>query len=174
MKSFFIKNKVFLKYFFFILLLVLFDQGSKYVAIYGFKKICQDLFFTCSKEILPFFSFSFVCNQGVSFGMLHGIQNANFILLFVTILILGIFIYFLKKSRDNLERFAFLFIIGGACGNIIDRMTTGCVIDFLHFYYKEYHFPVFNIADSFVTIGGFLMFFAEVKKFYIGKFGKKI
>lgn len=172
MKSFFIKNKIFLKYFFTILSLILIDQISKKIAIFGFEKLCNGDIFGCSKSIFSLFNFTFVCNHGISFGIFDGALRANLFLFFSSSLIIGLFIYFLTKAKKKIEILSFLFIIGGAFGNIIDRITNGCVIDFLHFHYQDYHFPVFNLADSFVTIGGFLIFLNEVISFYHSKIKK--
>ena len=76
-----------------------------------------------------------------------------------SILALCIVIYFFLKLKDEcrLELLSLSFITGGAVGNIIDRLLHGFVVDFLDFQIIGYHWPTFNIADSFISVGVFLM-----------------
>lgn len=69
---------------------------------------------------------------------------------------LGI-IYMIRQERDHLVRIALAMILGGALGNVFDRLRYGAVIDFLDFYWQKYHFPAFNIADSAICIGAGLI-----------------
>jgi len=165
MQNIFIKNKVFFLQIFVVLFVIFVDQITKYFAVNFFHSICEDIYSYCSYTILSFFNFTFVCNKGVSFGMLSKIAYSDVILSISAILILVFFIRYLIKSKNNFEKLAILFIIGGAIGNLIDRINQSCVTDFLHFYYHDYHFPVFNIADCFVTLGGILLVLYEMKSF---------
>jgi signal peptidase II len=103
------------------------------------------------------FSFTYVRNPGAAFGIFAGhaaIYRRPFLIL-VSILASG-FIVILLKRLDGRERgliTALTFILGGAVGNLIDRVFYGEVIDFLDVYWRNYHWPAFNVADSFITIG---------------------
>lgn len=104
-------------------------------------------------RVLPFFNIVYVENTGSAFGMFKSLGNIFFIIVavlamvFVTVLII--------KDRDN--RLSFSLILGGAAGNLIDRIIRGYVIDFLDLYAGRFHWPAFNVADSALTIGIFLL-----------------
>jgi len=74
-------------------------------------------------------------------------------------------LYFLHKTKERYTKIIYIFIISGALGNFIDRLFRGYVIDFLDFYIGFYHFPTFNVADIFITIGTFML----VCEFFKGK-----
>ncbi|MGN1399607.1 MAG: signal peptidase II, partial [Erysipelotrichaceae bacterium] len=94
---------------------------------------------------------TYTCNDGAAFSILKG-QRVLFIVM--TVLAIGLFVYYLARNKVKwLEKYSLLLIISGAIGNLIDRILYGYVIDFLDFYIFGYDFPVFNIADSFITIG---------------------
>jgi signal peptidase II len=113
-------------------------------------------------RVLPFFNIVYVENIGSAFGMFKSLGNIFFIavaalaMVFVTILII--------KDKDN--RLSFSLILGGAAGNLVDRLVYGYVIDFLDVYAGRYHWPAFNVADSALTIGIVLM---VLKMFFASK-----
>ena len=108
-------------------------------------------------SLIPgFFSLTHVHNYGAGFSIL---QNAR-LLLTVTAVVAIIAVGYLlfKENRKNfISIVSYLFIISGAAGNLIDRVSKGYVIDFLDFIIFGYDFPVFNVADCFITIGCFLL-----------------
>ena len=67
-------------------------------------------------------------------------------------------IYLIKNSTQKKEKVALSLILGGAVGNGIDRITNNYVVDFIDLYFNDFHWPAFNFADSFITIGGILYF----------------
>lgn len=100
-------------------------------------------------KVLPFFQLTYVENTGAAFGMMQG---GNVLLIFV---MLGIIAYILKSWKElcaygPLVRWGCVFILAGAAGNLYDRIVLGYVVDFLDFLV----WPVFNVADSFITVGG--------------------
>jgi len=105
--------------------------------------------------LAPFFRFTFWKNTGAAFGLF---QSASMVLLIVSCLIalLLIWIYFKSLEEPVLFRISLSMMLGGAIGNIIDRLTQGFVTDFI----AVGRFPVFNVADSSVTIGVGLMLLA--------------
>lgn len=106
-------------------------------------------------EITPFFNIVHVRNIGSAFGMFKSLGNAFFIAVAaLAVVILSALIF---KDRDN--RLIFSFILGGAAGNLADRIAHGYVIDFLDFHAGGHHWPSFNVADSALTIGVFLLAF---------------
>ncbi|AIY65012.1 lipoprotein signal peptidase [Pseudoalteromonas piratica] len=111
-------------------------------------------------DILPVFNFTYVHNYGAAFSFLSeagGWQKYFFSTIAVTISVL--LIYWLKKlpATNKLLCSAYALVLAGAIGNLIDRLVHGYVIDFLHVYYQQYDFPVFNIADVAISIGAALL-----------------
>ncbi len=109
-------------------------------------------------EIIPgFFSLQFVYNTGAAFGML---RNGRWFFVAVAALAVAGILYYLRQpdSRHPVMRTALGLIMGGAVGNMIDRIATGRVVDFLLFYWRDYYFPNFNVADICVTVGVGLLF----------------
>lgn len=100
-------------------------------------------------KIFPFFYLTYVENTGAAFGIM---KNGNFLLIFVMLAIIAYIIISWKElcSYGKLVKWGAVFILAGALGNLYDRITLGFVVDFLDFRV----WPVFNVADSFITIGG--------------------
>lgn len=113
-----------------------------------------------SQAVLPFFNLTLLHNTGAAFSFLAGEggwQRWFFIILAVTISI--VLVIWLARTPRN-ERWlpiSVALVLGGALGNVYDRIVHGYVVDFLHFYWGDYHFPAFNIADSAITIGAVMM-----------------
>ena len=104
-------------------------------------------------EVIPgFFNLSYVENRGAAFGILQG---KLFILSSVSLIAMGvlIFLLFYENSEKKGLLFGLALILGGTCGNFIDRVRLGYVIDFLDFHIKQYYWPSFNIADSAISVG---------------------
>ena len=98
-----------------------------------------------------FFRITYAKNTGIAFSFLEG--HVWFIIL-MTIIVIGFIIKYVKDNDINKkELVGYSFIIGGAIGNLIDRIMYGYVIDFLDFNILGYDFPIFNLADSFIVIG---------------------
>jgi len=104
-----------------------------------------------------FFSLTYVRNTGAAFGIFAGSHEVFRLpfLIGVSILAIGFILVMLKRLRDDATGLvtALTFILAGAIGNLIDRVLHGEVIDFLDVYYSNYHWPAFNLADSFITVG---------------------
>ncbi len=103
-------------------------------------------------EITGFFNLAMVWNHGVSFGMFSEHQQP-LLLSAVAVAIVCVLLIWLAKSHDKLLTWGIGLIIGGAIGNIIDRLRFGAVVDFLDFHAFGFHWPAFNIADSCIFIG---------------------
>ncbi len=104
-----------------------------------------------------FFNLTYIRNTGAAFGILAGSAAAfrlPFLMIF-SLLAIGFIIVMLRRlpERETGLISALAFILGGAIGNLIDRFAYGEVIDFLDLYWANYHWPAFNIADSFITVG---------------------
>ncbi|MFT5702812.1 MAG: signal peptidase II [Rickettsiales bacterium] len=107
--------------------------------------------------VTGFFNLVQVWNKGVSFGMFNWLRYGKYIILGVNIAIVIVLIIWLTRTSSLYLSIALGFIIGGAFGNIIDRIINGGVADFLDFHAFGYHWPAFNLADSAVFLGVFLL-----------------
>ncbi len=104
-------------------------------------------------KVASFFSLVKVWNSGVSFGMFSNIANSQIILSLLQFTILIILTFWLYNNQKLHFTWALGLIIGGAFGNVIDRIKNGAVADFLDFHILSYHWPAFNLADSCVFVG---------------------
>ena len=113
--------------------------------------------------IQGFFNFTHVRNRGGAFGVFGGERGefGTFLFVGVSVVAVGVLLYLFLKSnkKDGLLRLSLSLILGGALGNLADRLRFGEVIDFLDFYVGTYHWPAFNIADSAISVGVALMAF---------------
>jgi signal peptidase II len=114
-----------------------------------------------------FFNLTYIRNTGAAFGIFAGSAAAfrlPFLVLF-SVLAIGFIVMMLRRLPENETGLitALAFILGGAIGNLIDRVAYGEVIDFLDFYWAGYHWPAFNLADSFITIGVLITVYYLIK-----------
>jgi len=142
-----------LKWLWLSLITLILDQWSK-IAINGSMQLYESI------ALIPGFNLTYVHNTGAAFSFLSeagGWQRWFFAFMaFAISIVLTIWLYRLKRN-EILLAFALSLVLGGAIGNLIDRVAYGYVIDFLDVYYKTWHWPAFNIADSAICIGVFLM-----------------
>jgi len=97
-------------------------------------------------------------NTGVSFSMFNdGGMTGRILLVVVALAIVGLLTYWLKNEKDKYLSLSYSLIIGGAIGNVIDRVRFGAVFDFLDFHINNNHWPAFNLADSFICIGAVII-----------------
>ena len=113
------------------------------------------------RNIFPFFDIVKVRNYGVSFGMFQNPEYGKFIFPIIALFIIFGLLYFVKDYDNKMAYMACGAISGGAIGNNIDRVVNGGVADFLDFYINNYHWPAFNIADSFICISAIYLFFMQ-------------
>jgi signal peptidase II len=115
-----------------------------------------------SVTIVPgILDFTHVQNSGAAFGMLSGTEfplKTTILTLFAVAALVGVGVYAASLAREEVvARIGLALIIGGAAGNLIDRVVAGSVVDFVDVYWRTYHFWAFNVADSAITIGVSLM-----------------
>ncbi len=135
------------------LLAVVLDQVSKW-AVDSSMQLYQSI------HLVPYFNLTYVRNTGAAFSFLSeagGWQRWFFagLAIFISIVI-AVWLARLKQ-HETLLAVALSLVLGGAIGNLIDRLAYGYVIDFLDVYYQNWHWPAFNIADSAITLGVVLM-----------------
>ena len=122
-------------------------------------------------EVLPFFNLVIVHNFGVSFGMFNDIPYGHLILSVVALVITIMLLIWMWRAQKFYLEVALGLIIGGAIGNIIDRVRFGAVADFLDFHAGAYHWPAFNLADSAVFVGVAMIL---LENFITGKGGENV
>ena len=127
---------------------ILFDQASKWwilVEVMDPPKVIP---------VTTLLNFVLTWNRGVSFGLFN--NEGNFGAWFFSILaiiIVGVLLIWLRKAETKVQSISLGFIIGGAIGNVIDRVNHLAVLDFIDFHLGSSHWPAFNAADSFITLG---------------------
>ncbi|MDP9127710.1 MAG: signal peptidase II [Pseudomonadota bacterium] len=134
-------------------LVLLCDQASKWWVLRSFLQTRQGI------RVTPFLNFILVWNKGVTFGLLNTIAHnyMPWILAGAALLILVLLGRWLARTHSTLIALSLGAIMGGAVGNIIDRLRFGAVMDFLDFYYGSYHWYAFNIADAAIVTGVVLL-----------------
>ncbi|MDP4832953.1 MAG: signal peptidase II [Rickettsiaceae bacterium] len=136
-------------YFIAILSLIAIDQASKSFLITYLKTQPNYVL-----ELLPILDFVYAWNYGISFGLFREYhQYSNIAFLILNSLIIVYLCYLILKTQACLAQLGLILIIGGALGNLIDRILRGAVFDFIYFHHLDWAFPAFNMADSFITIG---------------------
>lgn len=109
-------------------------------------------------DVWPFFRLTFVGNVGVSMGLLQaGSDLGRWLLTAVTGGIAVAVALWLRRETNRIDIAALGLVLGGAMGNILDRIRFGYVVDFLHFFWQQYSFWVFNLADAAITLGVILL-----------------
>ena len=139
------------------IILLCIDQISKLLVVNLLTK-------TNSITIIKnFFYLTYINNDGAAFSILVG---KRIFLILIAVLVIVMLIRYIKKNniQNKLELVSLALIIGGSLGNLMDRVVRGYVIDFLDFKLFNYNFPIFNLADTFIVIGVFLLLLKEIRK----------
>nr|Q0I1V9.1 RecName: Full=Lipoprotein signal peptidase; AltName: Full=Prolipoprotein signal peptidase; AltName: Full=Signal peptidase II; Short=SPase II [Histophilus somni 129PT] len=113
-----------------------------------------------SINILPFFNLTYVRNHGAAFSFLAdhaGWQKYFFILLALVVSFMILFFLYKNQATQKLQNTGYALMVGGALANAADRAYHGFVVDFFDFYWQQWHYPVFNIADVAICIGAGLL-----------------
>lgn len=127
------------------------DQFTKYLVLQNLRR----------GEVIPlipdFFNLTLTFNRGAAFGLLSGLPEGTrqLVLAATTLIALTAVLFFLVRDfhGEAVAHYSMALILGGAFGNVIDRVRLGEVVDFLDVYWGAYHWPAFNIADSAICIG---------------------
>ncbi|HEU4825311.1 MAG TPA: signal peptidase II [Dongiaceae bacterium] len=136
---------------------ILLDQATKFLVF----RVLMDM--EAEMAVLPVFSLVKRYNTGISFSILatdHAIGPWVFALLAIVIAV-GLLVW-LSQTAERLPAVGLALVVGGAIGNVIDRLREGAVLDFLLFHWHELAWPAFNLADSAITIGVALLIYDGV------------
>ena len=112
--------------------------------------IVNNFFLFESVNLLPFFSITYVRNIGAAFSIFEG---QRWILAAIAFIVSTVIVYLLYRNKQKLENVSLAFILGGALGNLFDRLYHGFVVDFLDVNFGDWHYPTFNIADCAICLG---------------------
>ena len=160
-------NKKLSNYSFIILSIFIFllDFSSKYLLINYY-----DLGLKGRVYITPFLDFILVLNPGISFGILsNGDDIQRWILSIISILVIFYLYYWSTKSSSKLTIMSLFIMIGGAIGNVFDRLVYGKVIDFISLHVFDYYWYVFNIADIAIVLGGLMVLVDLTRESFVKK-----
>ncbi|MEO7854222.1 MAG: signal peptidase II [Rubrivivax sp.] len=139
------------------LAVVLLDQGSKLWVVNAFQ-------LNHSQPLTSFFNLVRVHNSGAAFSFLAGASGwQRWFFVCLGLVASGFIVWMLKKHpTQTLFCFAVSMIMGGALGNVIDRLQHGHVVDFIQLHYGGWYFPAFNLADSAITLGAICLILDEI------------
>ena len=150
-----LKKNIF--YFLFILFIFILDRVSKLwiISIFNSENNLEI-------KISSFINLNLIWNKGIAFGLFsYGEKFEYNLLTGLIIMIISIVFWMIIKTK-GLEKYGFLMILGGALGNIFDRLYYSAVPDFIDIYYKNFHWFVFNVADIFITVGVLMLIINEI------------
>jgi len=150
-----LKKNIF--YFFFILFIFILDRISKLwiISIFNSENNLEI-------KISSFINLNLIWNKGIAFGLFSYGEKFEYNLLTGLIIIITVIVFWMIMKTKGLEKFGFLMILGGALGNIFDRLYYSAVPDFIDIYYKNFHWFVFNVADIFITVGVLMLIINEI------------
>ena len=141
-------NKNFLINLLTIIIIFSLDRISKfYVISQSEKNLSYDLFQS------KFLNISLIWNEGIAFGLLSFEKDHFYNILTILILIVVILILFMIFKSEGLKKYSLMMILGGALGNLYDRIFFGAVPDFIDFHVGNFHWFIFNVSDIFITLG---------------------
>tara|TARA_Y100000591_G_scaffold126891_1_gene108686 strand:- start:1744 stop:2238 length:495 start_codon:yes stop_codon:yes gene_type:complete len=153
-KNFSKKNFINFLIIFFIFFL---DRISKFIVIYlADKGNNSELFLS------KFLNIQLIWNDGIAFGLLSLNKDKSYDILTLFIFFIIVIIFFMMTKSEGLKRYSFLMILGGAVGNIFDRIFSKSVPDFIDFHIGNFHWFIFNTADIFISIGVFFVILSEL------------
>ena len=148
-------------YVFLVALTVFFDRWTK--SLVQAKYTLNE----STSVIDGFLNITYVRNTGVAFGIFSSVSSpAKSVLLslFTALAVVAVIVYALRSpARNRVLQLALGFILGGALGNLYDRISYGYVIDFIELYFRNYHWPSFNVADSAISTGVVLLAFEIIR-----------
>ena len=152
-------NKNFLINLLTVIIIFSLDRISKfYVILQSEKNLSYDLFES------KFLNINLVWNEGIAFGLLSFDKNHLYNLLTILIIVLIIIIFFMILKSKGLKKYSLLMVLGGALGNLYDRIYFKAVPDFIDFHIGNFHWFIFNVSDIFISLGVLFLISLELIK----------
>ncbi|NNU58962.1 signal peptidase II [Ochrobactrum soli] len=139
---------------FVVILTVLIDQGVKHL-------VETRMDYAQQIDLLPFLALFRTHNEGIAFSMLAGLHDWGLVALTAAVIVFVLYLWWINAHDRVFARYGFALVIGGAIGNLIDRVMHGYVVDYILFHLPTWSFAVFNLADTFITIGAALIILEE-------------
>ena len=149
-------DKSFLINFSLIFIIFLFDRISKIYVIYLDNKLFGSEIFSSN-----FLNIYLIWNEGIAFGLFSFNEKIFYNILTIIILIIILIIFIMTIKSHGFKKYSFLMILGGALGNVFDRLYYKAVPDFIDFHVGDFHWFIFNFADVFISLGVFFMILIE-------------
>ena len=140
-----------------VILIFLIDRISKIYVIFLDNKFLGSEIFSSK-----YLNITLIWNEGIAFGLLNFEKNYSYNILTIFILTVIILILFMIIKTEGLKKFSLLLILGGALGNIFDRIFYKAVPDFIDFHIGNFHWFIFNLADIFISVGVIFMILLEL------------
>tara|TARA_B100001540_G_scaffold277438_1_gene264931 strand:- start:166 stop:657 length:492 start_codon:yes stop_codon:yes gene_type:complete len=140
-----------------IFIIFLFDRISKIYVIYLDNKLFGSEIFSSN-----FLNIYLIWNEGIAFGLFSFNEKIFYNILTIIILIIILIIFIMTIKSDGFKKYSLLMILGGALGNVFDRLYYKAVPDFIDFHIGNFHWFIFNVADIFITIGILFMVIIEL------------
>jgi len=150
------KGKNYLINLFIVSSIFLLDRVSKIYVIYLNDKLLVLEIFSSK-----FLNINLIWNQGIAFGLFSFDELKLYNILTILILIIIVLVMFMITKCEGLKKYSLLMILGGALGNVFDRIMHKAVPDFIDFHIGNFHWFIFNIADVFITMGVIFMIISE-------------
>ena len=144
-----------IKHFFVVTICFILDRLTKFFVI---ENNIENM------AISDYLNINLIWNTGIGFGLLRLEPNITYHLFSAFIFCIILFVIIIGLKEQNLNRYGYALIVGGAVGNLYDRITLFAVPDFIDLHYKNFHWFTFNIADIFVTIGILILIVLEISK----------
>lgn len=153
------QNKPFQRWLGLSIVVIILDQISKLIVL-------KTIPLHSSLRVNDFFNWVLVFNPGAAFSFLaDGASWQKWFFISIGLIATAVMIWLLfRHAKQTLFSFSIAMILGGAVGNLIDRFIHGAVVDFIDIYYRNYHWPAFNLADSAITLGTFLLIIDELRR----------
>ena len=150
-----LKKNIF--YFFLILFIFILDRISKLwiISIFNLENNLEI-------KISSFINLNLIWNKGIAFGLFSYGEKFEYNLFTCLIIMIIAIVFWMIIKTKGFEKYGFLMILGGALGNIFDRLYYSAVPDFIDIYYKNFHWFVFNVADIFITVGVLMLIINEI------------
>lgn len=118
-----------------------------------------------ARAVTEFFSLQLACNTGAAFSFMRDAGAwPRYVFSAVAIAAAVLIVWLLRRGGERLYCAGLALILGGALGNLWDRVSVGCVVDFLSFHWQRWYYPAFNVADSAITIGAVLLIWHAMRR----------
>jgi len=151
-----------------VLIIFFLDRFSKiFIIAYNEKSLSADLFSS------KFLNISLIWNEGIAFGLFSFEQDRLYDFLTILISIVVIVIFFMILKNDGMRKSSLLMILGGALGNLYDRIFFRAVPDFIDFHIGNFHWFIFNVSDIFISLGVLFLIYMELVDNQKGKVNEK-